>query len=64
MLNFNHITTGEKRAGQRNDSERDEIRAELIARMESVLTTMFPRQESSVGQVPDRRHPGQPGRQP
>ncbi|MBY4834297.1 phage/plasmid primase, P4 family [Burkholderia dolosa] len=39
MIDFNDTT----QPGEQNrDAERDEIRAELIARLESVLTTMFP----------------------
>lgn len=39
MIDFNDTT----QPGEHNrDAERDEIRAELIARLESVLTTMFP----------------------
>lgn len=43
MLDFNDTSPAEE-TGRRNvnDSERDEIRTELIARLESVLTTMFP----------------------
>ena len=43
MLDFNDTSPpGETGRRNVNDSERDEIRTELIARMESVLTTMFP----------------------
>ncbi|MBU9608231.1 phage/plasmid primase, P4 family [Burkholderia multivorans] len=42
MIDFNDTTQpGEHNRRIVNDSERDEIRAELIARLESVLTTMF-----------------------
>ena len=39
MIDFNDTT---QTAEHSRESERDEIRAELIARLESVLTTMFP----------------------
>ncbi len=43
MLDFNDTSpSGESGRRSVNDSERDEIRTELIARLESVLTTMFP----------------------
>jgi putative DNA primase/helicase len=43
MLDFNDTSpAGESGRRNVNDSERDEIRTELIARLESVLTTMFP----------------------
>ena len=43
MLDFNDTSPpGETGRRNVNDSERDDIRTELIARMESVLTTMFP----------------------
>ena len=38
MIDFNDIS----RPAENRDAERDEIRAELIARLESVLATMFP----------------------
>jgi putative DNA primase/helicase len=42
MLDFNDTSPAENRAGERQRHERDEIRTELLARLESVLTTMFP----------------------
>ena len=39
MIDFNDTT---QPAERNRESERDEIRAELLARLESVLTTMFP----------------------
>ena len=39
MIDFNDTT---QPAEHNRESERDEIRAELLARLESVLTTMFP----------------------
>ena len=39
MIDFNDTTPP---AEHNRESERDEIRADLLARLESVLTTMFP----------------------
>jgi hypothetical protein len=62
MLDFND--TPNELPAQSRRRARDELRAELLARLESVLATLFPAGKKRKGQVPDRRRAGQPRRQP